>query len=187
MKLLRLSKALGVIALILPSPPPHSLRGGWRWKQRRRGMVTLPGWSPFSRDTSFSFRFNMKGIEKGVWGSVEAILGWCWRSPFYPARPGRGHWGAVRYPTQHWNVRTWPKGTKERSSLPQKSSVISIQDALERVAWQGTHHPWRQQVSEQPLHTRIPTGARVARRRQPKDTDNPDILRVAPLRSAQES
>ena len=145
-----MSKALGVIALILPSPPPHSLRGGWRWKQRRRGMVTLPGWSPFSRDTSFSFRFNMKRIEKGVWGSVEAILGWCRRSPFFPARPGRGQWGAVRYPTQHWNVRTWSKGTKERSSLPQKSSVISIQDTLERAAWQGTHHPWRQQVQNSP-------------------------------------
>lgn len=32
-----------------------------------------------------------------------------------------------------------------------------------------------------------PTGARAARRRQPDDTDNPDILRVAPLRLAQES
>lgn len=154
--------------------------------QRRRGMVTLPGWSPFSRDTSFSFRFNMKGIEKGVGGLLKLILEWCWRSPFFPARPGRGQWGAVRYPTHHWNVSTWPKGTKERSSLPQKSCVVSIQDALERAAWQGTHHPWRQQVQNSP-YTRIPTGARVARRRQPKDTDNPDILRVAPLRSAQES
>ena len=67
-------KALGVIALILPSPPSHSLRGGWSRKPRRRRVVTLPRWSPFSWDTSCSFRFNMKGTEKGVWGSLEAIL-----------------------------------------------------------------------------------------------------------------
>lgn len=34
-------------------------------------MVTLPGWSPFSWDTSFSFTFNMKGIEKGVGGLLK--------------------------------------------------------------------------------------------------------------------
>lgn len=45
----------------------------------------------------------------------------------------------------------------------------------------------QERPAEQPLNTRVQRGARATRRRQLSDVDNPDILRVAPLRLAQES
>lgn len=34
-------------------------------------MVTLPGWSPFSWDTSFQLHIQHRGIEKGVGGLLK--------------------------------------------------------------------------------------------------------------------
>ena len=60
--------------------------------------------------------------------------------------------GSSQVPHPTLESKDLAKGHEGMLFSPEESSVVSIHGAPESAAWQGTHHPWRQQVQDSP-HT----------------------------------